>query len=424
MLDFIYKLPLGVIGIIVAVSGFIWAEAEIWFCERFKSIRKWKIFNLCFALLALLAVLYTTFLTRSAASSVIRMIPFHSFEMAKSNPEMYRTMMMNVFLFLPFGLFVGSLMPKKLPAVLEIVLTFLLGIAFSVGIEYVQYKYSLGICEIDDIICNSFGVLMGSLVIFWKRFLVWFRKQSFYNIRLSKYLAITFSITWICWSLLAIIQSPEYHFGFRGYLSTPLHIIGGFAPFFAVLAVCDEKVSFKYLLNIFKRYNSGTTKYLLAFMFLEIAVFGLSSMERNAAIPIFAIPIIFVEAVLIYGGNEEIGWRGLMQPLLEKRFPYPIATLITGVVWSAWHIPLWFVYGSSQQNMSFLLFTLLGIILSFWFSAIYKKTQSVFFCAILHGLTNTLLSVFIIKINIALIVGLIVLTAYSLYLYYKNADCL
>ncbi len=423
MLHFIYKLPLGIIGIVVAVSGVIWAEAELWFCERFRDIRKWKIINLILALFAVFVVFYSTFLTRSTDSSIIRMIPFHSFELAKSNPEMYRTMMMNVLLFLPFGLFVGSLTPKRLPTVLGIVLTFLLGIVFSVSVECIQYKYSLGICEIDDVICNSFGVLMGAMVIFWKRFLVWFRKQSFYNIRLSKYLAITFSITWICWSLLAIIRYPEYYFRFRGYISTPLHIIGGFAPFIAVLAVCEEKISFKYIISLFKKYNSGTIKYLIIFSVFEIAVFGLSSTTRNISIPLFAIPIIFIEAVFIYGGNEEIGWRGFMQPLLEKSFSYPIATLITGVVWSVWHIPLWFVYGASQQNMSFLWFSVLAIILSFWFSAIYKKTHSVMFCAILHGLTNTLLSVFVIKINIALIVGLIALTTYSFYLYYKKADC-
>ena len=45
-----------------------------------------------------------------------------------------------------------------------------------------------------------------------------------------------------------------------------------------------------------------------------------------------------------------------MQPLLEEKLNFPIATIITGVVWGIWHIPLWFVNGSSQQNMPFAIF--------------------------------------------------------------------
>lgn len=153
---------------------------------------------------------------------------------------------------------------------------------------------------------------------------------------------------------------------------------------------------------------------------MEILVIGLSSMECNSAISLYLIPVILVQATVIYGGNEELGWRGVMQPLLYEKLSFPVATLITGVVWGIWHLPLWFVDGASQQNIPFVLFMILGILLSFFFASVYKKTRSVFYCCVLHGLTNTLLSVFIIKINVVLVVGLLLMLGFSIYLWYSE----
>lgn len=155
---------------------------------------------------------------------------------------------------------------------------------------------------------------------------------------------------------------------------------------------------------------------------MEILVIGLSSREINSAFPLYFIPLIFLQAVLIYGGNEELGWRGIMQPIMENKAPFPVATLITGVVWSIWHIPLWLVDGASQQDIPFLLFTLLGILLSFFLATVYKRTECVFFCSIMHGLSNTLLSLFIIKVNLILVMGLIIMLMLSIYLWYSQKE--
>jgi len=45
--------------------------------------------------------------------------------------------------------------------------------------------------------------------------------------------------------------------------------------------------------------------------------------------------------MLAQGGNEEPGWRGLMQPELQQRFSPLIAALIVSVAWSLWHLPLY-----------------------------------------------------------------------------------
>lgn len=44
---------------------------------------------------------------------------------------------------------------------------------------------------------------------------------------------------------------------------------------------------------------------------------------------------------LVTGGPEEVGWRGLMQPELQKRFSPLAAALIVTIFWVLWHLPLY-----------------------------------------------------------------------------------
>lgn len=237
--------------------------------------------------------------------------------------------------------------------------------------------------------------------------------------RLIYFLIITFFITGVAWTSLAVLTKSNV-ISFTHPIGTILHIIGGFGPTIAALFLMNEKLTLKSVKKFVFKYKKKSMIYFYIMSIMAIVTIGVSSMEFNSQLPLYLVPIVFLQAVFIYGGEEELGWRGIMQPILEKKYKFSIATVITGVVWGIWHIPLWFVEGSSQQNMQFSSFLVLAVILSFWLAAIYKKTQCVFACNIFHGLINTLLSVFVVKINIVLVLGLIVMLIYSIYLWHDE----
>ena len=56
-------------------------------------------------------------------------------------------------------------------------------------------------------------------------------------------------------------------------------------------------------------------------------------------VPLYALSFCIV--ALTQGGLEEPGWRGLMQPELQKRYSPLAAALIVSVFWSLWHLPLY-----------------------------------------------------------------------------------
>lgn len=111
---------------------------------------------------AVIAILYATILNRTPGNYELILTPFATFTAAQQQPELYRAMLMNVFLFFPLGLTLSNALPRKWHRWGKIALTTLVGCALSAGIEYAQYRCALGLAETDDVICNTLGAFIGS----------------------------------------------------------------------------------------------------------------------------------------------------------------------------------------------------------------------------------------------------------------------
>lgn len=64
---------------------------------------------------------------------------------------------------------------------------------------------------------------------------------------------------------------------------------------------------------------------------------------------------------MLLGGPlaEELGWRGFLLPRLLRRLNPFNATLLLGVIWIVWHLPLFWIEGTAQNAQGF--FTLHGL---------------------------------------------------------------
>ena len=118
--------------------------------------------NIALACVAAFIILYATILTRTPGNYEVILTPFASLTAARIQPEIYREMLMNVFLFFPLGLTLSNALPRKWHRWLRIILTTLVGCALSAGIEYAQYRCALGLAETDDVICNTLGEFLGA----------------------------------------------------------------------------------------------------------------------------------------------------------------------------------------------------------------------------------------------------------------------
>ena len=157
MFQSIYSKPLLSIVLSIAIAVVVWGYL------RTKVLRRrWTIANLVLSCVVVIAILYATILTRTPGDYQIIPAPFATFTAALQQPELYREMLMNIFLFFPLGLTLSNALPQKWHRWLRIALTTLIGCILSAGIEYAQYRYALGMAEVDDVICNTMGAFIGS----------------------------------------------------------------------------------------------------------------------------------------------------------------------------------------------------------------------------------------------------------------------
>ena len=152
---FIYRQPLHRILFWMLLLIFLWGYLGFREGRRLR----WRLMNFLLFAGTAAAIFYMTVYTRGESPSEAVLVPFQSFQEAKIQPELYRSMLMNVFLFVPIGLSFPFVLGKgRLPEFL----TVCVALAFTVGIEYLQYRYALGRCEVDDIIMNTMGAAVGS----------------------------------------------------------------------------------------------------------------------------------------------------------------------------------------------------------------------------------------------------------------------
>lgn len=93
------------------------------------------------------------------------LIPFYSYYTALNggSQELYRTNFMNAVLFYPAGLLSCELLPGRLRKIWKVILVTCVFALVSIGIEYSQYRFGLGLAEVDDVIHNALGTLLGAL---------------------------------------------------------------------------------------------------------------------------------------------------------------------------------------------------------------------------------------------------------------------
>jgi glycopeptide antibiotics resistance protein len=157
MMRHIYALPLQVVIFLMLALLIVWAMLSL-----HKKQEKLTIINAVLCAITALIILYATILTRTPGDYELILTPFATFTTAKQQPELYREMLMNVFLFFPLGLTLSNAQPRRWHRWGRIAFTTLIACILSAGIEYAQYRYALGMAEVDDVICNTLGAFIGS----------------------------------------------------------------------------------------------------------------------------------------------------------------------------------------------------------------------------------------------------------------------
>ncbi len=201
-----------------------------------------------------------------------------------------------------------------------------------------------------------------------------------------------FSISWLSW-LIIIIGNTYFHSLLYG---TPLfwipYAIGSLGPAISAYIIYyqfkEDFVEQSFVQHIF-RLPIKTKAWLIFSLFLVWRLFMIwisFGFIKPISILSFLINLPFA---IVLGGVEELGWRGILQPKLEKVITYLPSLLIVGMVWSLWHLPLWFIHGTVQSGFPFWLYFVSGLVLTASFTTLYKYTNNLFLCILSHAWFNS-----------------------------------
>jgi membrane protease YdiL (CAAX protease family) len=131
-----------------------------------------------------------------------------------------------------------------------------------------------------------------------------------------------------------------------------------------------------------------------AILFISVAVdsaLGGLMQWKTANLTNFGAIANLVFFVFVFGPlPEEIGWRGVGYDRLVQKWNPLTASLILGVAWSAWHIPLFLIEGTFQHQLGFgsfrfWVFLASNIPLTVIITLVYNHTEiSILSAAIVH----------------------------------------
>ena len=167
-------------------------------------------------------------------------------------------------------------------------------------------------------------------------------------------------------------------------------------PFVAVLIISlfIDKIGIKQMFrNIFRTENKVKTILITGGFCLLAFVYAILFGTPNGS-PWYMFPLGFLIMIPFVGIAEETGWRGLLQPELDKRMPYPFSVLLTAAIWFVWHFPVFIDPTSNHYGDSIIGFGITIFIWAFALAAIYKSTKSVIACALYHTFVDAIGAVY------------------------------
>ena len=204
-------------------------------------------------------------------------------------------------------------------------------------------------------------------------------------------------------TILFLLEPYSVEYARTGALTVPyaLYAVIGVlfstpAPMIAVFIVLrkEEKIGIKEFLKRFIHTPKPLKTILITGFFCLCAlVFALIYGQPNGS-PWYMMPVGFIVMLPFVGFAEETGWRGFLQPELEKTYPYPVAVSFVAVIWFTWHLTLWLRPSSNHFGDSVIGFAINIFVWAFAAAAIYRSTKSVLACAAYHSFINSIGAVF------------------------------
>jgi CAAX protease family protein len=209
---------------------------------------------------------------------------------------------------------------------------------------------------------------------------------------LLKFFAITYAVTWTCFILVSAIPIPRPH-------SDLIVLLGTFAPGLVAISLTARDMGgtgVRALLRRVVQWRANPRWYLFALGYMAVIKLAVALVHYGAygawprfgGDPWYLIPLAIIFSTPFQAG-EEIGWRGYALPRLSALVGLAGASLLLGLIWAFWHLPLFFLRGADKYGQSFFMYLLQVVAISVAISWLWARTRrSLLLPMLMHAAIN------------------------------------
>lgn len=205
---------------------------------------------------------------------------------------------------------------------------------------------------------------------------------------------VSFGIPWLGWTIVAVTGIGDSALGTALFYTGDFMTVGGFIAAYVAAGRPG-------LMSLFRRYVQvaaplpwALAAVFLPFVWIALALlaYGVTHDGIGRVVPAGLLTYVTGAGQLLafttgpFG--EEAGWRGFLLPRLLCRYSPIVASLVLGLLWSAWHYPLYYagtfasVGGTAKFTFDILCYSIL-------LTVVWAHTRgSVFWAIILHWTIN------------------------------------
>ena len=223
---------------------------------------------------------------------------------------------------------------------------------------------------------------------------------------LGLFWAVTFTTTWACWlAAIAIGGTPT------SFPTVIPYLLGGFGPVYGAIAVRIRRArrrepipahtvpvrqGLRLLWALPLLVMASATVLAAALLTELLGGPAIDLTEGRDLVAMAGGPVPFLISMLIAGPlAEEPGWRGTAYPRLRATLNRLQTGLVLGAAWAVWHLPLFFITGTVQNDLglfswSGLMFTLTVFPMALLTGYAYEQAGVIAAMAVHFGVNTTI----------------------------------
>jgi len=212
---------------------------------------------------------------------------------------------------------------------------------------------------------------------------------------------LTYAIAWMLWAPLVILRDS-----IPGPVAFILTLLGSLVPStlgLVFIGLLSGRAGVRRVLRRLVHGRIGLRWYL--------AALALTMLVPRAVVVMFLVgvdtPVVvntivgvrFLFAFMIFPGSalgEELGWRGFVLPRMQARHSALKASLLIGILWGPWHLPLWLTGSEGHPISLYVPFVVAVVASCVFYTWLYNNTGgSLLIVVLYHAASNLPITVLI-----------------------------